>query len=45
MPIHLVDYVVAHELAHVRVSGHGSDYWQLLSSRRLWMGDLMEEAG
>ena len=40
LPIHLVDYVVAHELAHVRVSGHGSDYWQLLSralpeSRRL----------
>ncbi|MFD0072971.1 M48 family metallopeptidase [Streptomyces sp. NPDC127166] len=30
LPIHLVDYVVAHELAHVRVSGHGPDYWQLL---------------
>ncbi|MDW8809201.1 M48 family metallopeptidase [Streptomyces scabiei] len=24
------DYVVAHELAHVRVSGHGPDYWSLL---------------
>lgn len=30
LPVHLVDYVVAHELAHVRVSGHGSDYWRLL---------------
>lgn len=30
LPIHLVDYVVAHELAHVRVSGHGPDYWRLL---------------
>ncbi|WNI30870.1 SprT family zinc-dependent metalloprotease [Streptomyces sp. ITFR-6] len=40
LPMHLVDYVVAHELAHVRVSGHGSDYWRLLGralpeSRRL----------
>ncbi|MFC5719557.1 M48 family metallopeptidase [Streptomyces gamaensis] len=30
LPIHLVDYVVAHEVAHVRVSGHGGDYWRLL---------------
>ncbi|MEN8649528.1 YgjP-like metallopeptidase domain-containing protein [Streptomyces sp. 21So2-11] len=30
LPIHLVDYVVVHELAHVRVSGHGPDYWRLL---------------
>ncbi|WP_316959629.1 SprT family zinc-dependent metalloprotease [Streptomyces sp. TRM68367] len=30
LPIRLVDYVVAHELAHVRVSGHGADYWRLL---------------
>lgn len=30
LPIHLVDYVVAHELAHARVSGHGVDYWRLL---------------
>lgn len=30
LPIHLVDYVVAHELAHARVSGHGPDYWRLL---------------
>ncbi|MEU5189640.1 SprT family zinc-dependent metalloprotease [Streptomyces klenkii] len=31
LPIHLVDYVIAHELAHIRVSGHGPDYWRLLS--------------
>ncbi|GAA0350348.1 SprT family zinc-dependent metalloprotease [Streptomyces blastmyceticus] len=30
LPIHLVDYVIAHELAHVRVAGHGPDYWRLL---------------
>lgn len=30
LPIHLVDYLIAHELAHVRVSGHGPDYWRLL---------------
>ncbi|MFD6490236.1 M48 family metallopeptidase [Streptomyces sp. NPDC060188] len=30
LPAHLIDYVVAHELAHVRISGHGPDYWMLL---------------
>ncbi|WP_247204541.1 SprT family zinc-dependent metalloprotease [Streptomyces sp. AgN23] len=30
LPFHLIDYVIAHELAHVRVSGHGPDYWRLL---------------
>ncbi|QEU97386.1 M48 family metallopeptidase [Streptomyces kanamyceticus] len=30
LPAHLVDYVIAHELAHARVSGHGADYWALL---------------
>ncbi|MEV8016584.1 SprT family zinc-dependent metalloprotease [Streptomyces sp. NPDC086554] len=30
LPAHLVDYVIAHELAHARVSGHGPDYWALL---------------
>lgn len=32
LPMHLVDYVIAHELAHVRINGHGADYWQLLRS-------------
>jgi predicted metal-dependent hydrolase len=30
LPAHIVDYVIAHELAHIRISGHGSDYWALL---------------
>ncbi|WLQ34705.1 SprT family zinc-dependent metalloprotease [Streptomyces castrisilvae] len=30
LPMHLVDYVVAHELAHVRVPGHAPEYWRLL---------------
>jgi predicted metal-dependent hydrolase len=32
LPMHLVDYVIAHELAHVRINGHSADYWQLLRS-------------
>ncbi|GHH32752.1 hypothetical protein GCM10018773_02280 [Streptomyces candidus] len=32
LPMHLVDYVVAHELAHVRVPGHRSDFWRLLGT-------------
>ena len=27
-PMRLVDYVVVHELAHLRHRGHGHDYWQ-----------------
>lgn len=30
LPVHLVDYVIAHELAHIRISGHGPEYWTLL---------------
>jgi hypothetical protein len=28
--VHLIDYVIAHELAHVKVSGHREDFWRLL---------------
>ena len=27
-PMRLVDYVVVHELVHLRHRGHGRDYWQ-----------------
>lgn len=30
LPMHLVDYVIVHELAHVRVSGHREEFWRLL---------------
>ncbi|MFD3917545.1 M48 family metallopeptidase [Streptomyces sp. NPDC058595] len=30
LPIRLVDYVIAHELAHIRIPGHGPPYWRLL---------------
>jgi predicted metal-dependent hydrolase len=30
LPAHLVDYVIAHELAHIKVSGHGPGYWTVL---------------
>ncbi|MEW2089299.1 SprT family zinc-dependent metalloprotease [Streptomyces sp. NPDC006682] len=30
LPSPLVNYVIAHELAHIRVAGHGPDYWRLL---------------
>ncbi len=29
-PPSILDYVVVHELAHVRVSGHGRKFWQLV---------------
>ncbi|MGK5446859.1 M48 family metallopeptidase [Streptomyces radiopugnans] len=32
LPMHLVSYVIAHELAHVKVPGHGPDFWALLGS-------------
>nr|WP_223190709.1 SprT family zinc-dependent metalloprotease [Streptomyces sp. TRM68416] len=30
LPMHLVDYVIAHELAHVKVAGHRADFWRLV---------------
>lgn len=30
MPGFVHDYVVVHELAHLKVSGHGSDFWNLV---------------
>jgi hypothetical protein len=31
MPGYVVDYVLLHELAHLIVPGHGSDFWALLA--------------
>ena len=30
MPEYVIDYVLLHELAHLLVPGHGSDFWELL---------------
>ena len=30
LPIHLVSYVFLHELCHIRVLNHSSDFWRLL---------------
>ncbi|MFD4631468.1 M48 family metallopeptidase [Streptomyces sp. NPDC058284] len=30
LPMHLIDYVIAHELAHVAVPGHRADFWRLV---------------
>lgn len=30
LPMHLVDYVVAHEVAHVQAPGHRANFWRLL---------------
>ena len=30
MPSWVVDYVLIHELAHLLVPGHGTDFWELV---------------
>lgn len=43
-PISIVDYVVVHELCHLKIKNHSSDFWKLLSiampdyqNRRNWL--------
>lgn len=47
LPPALIDYVVAHELAHLRVRNHNADYWAIVMQaipdyrdRRLRLGEL-----
>jgi predicted metal-dependent hydrolase len=35
MPAYVVDYVLVHELAHLLVPGHGSDFWGLVERYEL----------
>jgi len=43
-PISIVDYIVVHELCHLKVKSHSSDFWKLVSitlpdyqKRRDWL--------
>lgn len=31
LPVHLIDYVILHELAHTRQHNHGPNFWKLLN--------------
>ena len=51
-PPALVDYVVAHELAHLRVRGHGPEYWGVVAQavpdyrrRREWLREVGPRLG
>lgn len=32
LPDHLIDYVILHELCHIRVKNHGTEFWKLLNT-------------
>jgi predicted metal-dependent hydrolase len=35
-PFEVLDYVVVHELCHLRVADHSQRFWELVESRRPW---------
>ena len=49
-PPHVLDYVVVHELAHLKVSGHGRGFWRMVDRHfpdardaRKWLRDHHDE--
>lgn len=45
MPLHLVDYVVAHELAHLREMNHSAAFWRVVESACPDYARLRKELG
>jgi len=50
-PLDIVDYVIAHELAHLRELNHGTRFWQIVGDlfpeyerARAWLRDFPEDA-
>ena len=43
LPEHLIDYVILHELAHIKVKNHGKDFWNLLLHFQPYARQLSKE--